>query len=171
MSKAEQGLVGTSRDEQGLAGNEKRTGCRKKISLLFRANPSYSVLIRERGFTLLEVMVALVLLAFGILAFMQVMPVALKASKRAEETTIATLLAQQKLEEWRAIDKNPNSGKGEVGTTGIFVDDVKYEWELSTVLYVTDVYNSSVSVWWPAGEDREKQRVVNLKTCMFNFLP
>jgi len=126
----------------------------------------------ETGFTILEVMVALVLLAFGILAFMQVMPIALKASKRAEETTRATLLAQQKLEEWRAIDKNPNTGVGEVGTTGTF-GDAKYEWELSTILYVTDVYDSSVSVWWHADEggpgSREKQRVVNLKTYMFNF--
>ena len=149
----------------------RRSETEKVSPVWFRAGQAGEKMKRRRGeagFTILEVMVALVLLAFGILAFMQVMPVALKASKRAEETTIATLLAQQKLEDWRASDKNPNTGAGEVGTTGTFDDD-KYEWELSTILYVTDVYRSSVSVWWPTGEDREKQRVVNLKTYMFNF--
>ncbi|MCK4649302.1 hypothetical protein KAT51_07245 [bacterium] len=124
------------------------------------------------GFTILEAMIALVLLAFGILALLRVMPVALKASKRAEETTIATILAQQKLEEWRACNPDPSTlCAGNLETTGEF--DEKYEWELSTITYVTDVCNSSVSVWYPADQgspgDREKQRVVNLTTYMFIF--
>jgi len=120
------------------------------------------------GFTILEVMIALVLLTFAILALLRVMPLALRASKRAEETTIATLLAQQQLENWRARDKIPDDGDDKVGTAGTFDSPyTKYEWELSTIKYVTDVYNSSISVWWPAGAS--KQRVVNLKTYMFNF--
>jgi general secretion pathway protein I len=126
------------------------------------------------GFTILEVMIALVLLAFAILALLRVMPVALRASKRAEESTLATILAQQQLEKWRACDKSPEDGAVSLGSDGSFPSPYdKYEWSIFTTDIVTDVWVSSVSVWWPADQggpgNREKQRVVNLKTYMFTF--
>ncbi len=124
----------------------------------------------SKGFTILEVMIALVLLAFGILALLRVMPVSLQASKRAEETTIATLLAQQQLEKWRACDKDPDAGATSLGSNGSFPAPYdKYEWSIVTTNIVTDVWVSSVNVWWPVGKPREEQRVVNLTTYMFVF--
>lgn len=55
----------------------------------------------RKGFSLLEVMVAVVILAFGLLAIMHLFPIGLRASKISQDTTVATFLAQQKIEELR----------------------------------------------------------------------
>ena len=55
----------------------------------------------KKGFTLLEVMVAVVVLAFGLLAIMHLFPIGLRASKISRDTTVASLLAQAKIEELR----------------------------------------------------------------------
>jgi len=53
------------------------------------------------GFSLLEVMVAVVIIGFGLLAIMHLFPIGLRASKISQDTTVATFLAQQKMEELR----------------------------------------------------------------------
>lgn len=68
----------------------------------------------SKGFSLLEVMVAVVILAFGLLAIMHLFPIGLRASKISQDTTVATFLAQQKMEKLRAtkyteIDDTPLS--------------------------------------------------------------
>ena len=55
----------------------------------------------SKGFSLLEVMVAVVVLAFGLLAIMHLFPIGLKASKISQDTTVASFLAQSKIEELR----------------------------------------------------------------------
>ncbi|MBI5155611.1 prepilin-type N-terminal cleavage/methylation domain-containing protein [Candidatus Poribacteria bacterium] len=54
-----------------------------------------------RGFTLIEVLVALALLLAGVVAVIQLFPVSLKANSDAALTGTAALLAQQKVEEIR----------------------------------------------------------------------
>jgi prepilin-type N-terminal cleavage/methylation domain-containing protein len=56
---------------------------------------------RRRGFTLIEVLVALALLLAGIVALVQLFPVSLKANADAVLRGNAALLAQQKVEELR----------------------------------------------------------------------
>ncbi|MFA5029256.1 MAG: prepilin-type N-terminal cleavage/methylation domain-containing protein [Patescibacteria group bacterium] len=51
------------------------------------------------GFTLIETVVTLAVLLIGILAIVGIFPLALKINKSAEQTTIATNLAQAKIEE------------------------------------------------------------------------
>lgn len=53
----------------------------------------------QTGFTLLEVMVAVVVLGFGLLAIMHLFPIGLRASKISQDTTVASVLAQAKIEE------------------------------------------------------------------------
>lgn len=53
------------------------------------------------GFSLLEVMVAVIILGFGLLAIMHLFPIGLKASKISQDTTVASFLAQAKMEELR----------------------------------------------------------------------
>lgn len=56
------------------------------------------------GFTLLEVLVALAILAVGIIAIMQLFPASLTQSRVAAERTAATTLANSELSRLRAFD-------------------------------------------------------------------
>jgi prepilin-type N-terminal cleavage/methylation domain-containing protein len=58
----------------------------------------------QRGFTLIEVIVAVLVLAVGISAIVAVFPTSLRAARDAEDITRATLLAQRKAEEIRRDD-------------------------------------------------------------------
>jgi Tfp pilus assembly protein PilV len=55
------------------------------------------------GFTFLEIVTALAILAIGILAVITLFPVGLVNSKRAAERTRAALLAYQQLQRYRAM--------------------------------------------------------------------
>ncbi len=55
----------------------------------------------QKGFTLIEVLVALVILLAGIISIVQLFPISLQANKNAELTGAAVLLAQQKVDEMR----------------------------------------------------------------------
>ncbi|MCC6144036.1 MAG: prepilin-type N-terminal cleavage/methylation domain-containing protein [Candidatus Hydrogenedentes bacterium] len=57
---------------------------------------------RHQGFTLLEVMVALSILALGILAIMQLFPVSLRQSRIAAERTVVASLAKTELSKVKA---------------------------------------------------------------------
>ena len=56
---------------------------------------------RRRGFTLIEVLVALVILLAGIVGIVQLFPVSLQANADAEIKGTAVLLAQKKVDELR----------------------------------------------------------------------
>jgi len=57
----------------------------------------------DRGFTLLEVLVALCLLAASLIVVAQLMVVAARASDASRDTAVATALAAQKIEQLRAL--------------------------------------------------------------------
>lgn len=63
----------------------------------------------ESGLTLLEVMIAVVILSLSLLVLMNMTMVALTGSDWANNTTTATQLSQAKLEQLRA-SSNPMSG-------------------------------------------------------------
>lgn len=66
----------------------------------------------NRGFTLLEVLVALGILAVSITAILQLYGTAMVTSERAESITVATMLARQKMaEEMLKIEKDAAEGK------------------------------------------------------------
>ncbi len=63
--------------------------------------PHHFWLKNGAGFSLLEVMIAVVVLGFGLLAIMHLFPIGLRASKVSQDTTVASFLAQAKIEELR----------------------------------------------------------------------
>ncbi len=88
---------------------------------------------KKGGFTLLEVMVAVVILGFGLLAIMHLFPIGLRASKISWDTTVATFLAQQKMEELRDT-KYANIGDSlPTGTFDLPFDNFRWTKSVSEV--------------------------------------
>ena len=50
--------------------------------------------LQEKGFTILEILLAVVILTVGLLGLLAVFPVAMKSGKKAVETTNAVIIAQ-----------------------------------------------------------------------------
>ena len=80
----------------------------------------------EEGFSLIEVLVSLTILAVGLLSLALLQVTAIKGNVGASKSTIATELAQTKLElfrrtAWAAIDNSTNTAFG-VGTTPIYAN-------------------------------------------------
>ncbi len=111
----------------------------------------------ERGITLVEVLIAIVVLSIGILAVGQLFPAGSRSQVRARMTTSAGYYAQEKLEElacltFTAPDLNPGrhpaSGTEPVGSTG--------QWgrfyELTTMAApLTNLKRVTVTVQWAGG--------------------
>ncbi|MFV9690400.1 MAG: type IV pilus modification PilV family protein [Desulfobacteria bacterium] len=63
----------------------------------------------NKGFTLIEILIAICILGFGLLATAQMQAVAIKGNSFANKTTTASTLAQYKMEELRG-SASPVSG-------------------------------------------------------------
>lgn len=70
---------------------------------------------KEKGFSLIEVMVSLTILAVGLLALALLQTTAIKGNSLAAKSTVATQLAQDQMEQfrhtaWTAIASSPTAG-------------------------------------------------------------
>lgn len=80
----------------------------------------------HHGFTLVEVMVALVIISIGMVTLLSTHVISTRTYAEAKATTVCSLLAQQKLAELQAGELPP---PGE--TSGGFEDNEHYQWTLS----------------------------------------
>lgn len=81
----------------------------------------------EEGFSLIEVLVALTILAVGLLSLAILQVTAIKGNAGASKSTIATDLAQAQLElfrrtAWTAIDNSTNTTFTSLGTTPTYAN-------------------------------------------------
>lgn len=74
----------------------------------------------DRGFSLVEVLVANVILAVGVLSVAQLFTVAIASNITAARRTEAAILASQKLEELRAMPWGSEQGSGNTDAPGIY---------------------------------------------------
>jgi general secretion pathway protein I len=115
----------------------------------------------EFGFTLMETLVAMMLLASSLVVILQLFSGGLKSAKLADDYTRAVFHAREKMEEF-LLKTQFEEGVYE----GQFDDE--YRWKVEIVLVVpeetegpevkpppVDVFNLNVSVSWQSG-DREK---------------
>jgi general secretion pathway protein I len=80
-----------------------------------------------RGFTLIEVMVALVIMAVALTTLLATHVMSTRDYAEAKAMTISSLLAEQKLAELQAAEEPPEPGE----QSGIFEDNENYRWVLT----------------------------------------
>lgn len=111
----------------------------------------------ERGITIAELMVALVVLSIGILAVAQLFPAGTTTQLQARMTNTANYYVQEKLEQLRntswtdsalAVGSHPTSGTEPLGTLG--------QWQRSYVVSalpdpLDNLKKVEVTVWWVRG--------------------
>lgn len=96
------------------------------------------------GFTLIEVLAAMVLIAVVLPVAMHAANVTLQSAAQARHRQEASLLAEMKLGEVLAT-RDPSS----VGTSGDFGDDwPRYRWDLVTATTDFGCYEVTVTVYW-----------------------
>ncbi len=109
--------------------------------------------MNKKGFSLLELIIAVGVLAIGLVGVLQIFPVGLRASYRAGMITKASFIAQNKMEEVKmsgfdAISalppKIPLSGEDDDFKWEIFIDDV----DLDGLESSDDIRKLTVTVSW-----------------------
>lgn len=114
----------------------------------------------QSGFTLLEIMVALAILAVGLLTLMGAQGNSLRASGRAENMQTASLLGRQKMnEKLLEIEKDMAKGKfpDEKEEQGTFEEPLdRYRWEFKIVKVEIPVVGEGGGEGAQAGANGEK---------------
>ena len=104
----------------------------------------------QRGFTLLEVLIAVMILGLSITAILQQFSVALRAGKKSHDVTHAMLHAKEKIEALK-VEKDLS----ESSDTGIFDDGCEWETRVEPFSY---------------GEDGDAESYEDLKYETFSLL-
>ncbi|MCJ7547771.1 MAG: type IV pilus modification protein PilV [Deltaproteobacteria bacterium] len=132
---------------------------------------------RSEGFTLLEVMIALVILAVGLLGLAALQLVAVKSNAFSSEMTYATMLAQQHAEVLKSLpfaDADLTSGSHTAMGSS---KGVQYTvtWNVTDNVPATDMKSVNVTVLWlslrqgAAGQTAQQQAVTaSLQTIIRN---
>jgi len=132
---------------------------------------------RLSGFTFIEIVAAIAILAVGILAVLTIFPVGIESSKKAAVRTKATLLGEMKMEELRATKTFGDLGN--VAKTNFPAAEdpeqsYQYKVDVSAATLKTDGSTDKlkkvvVSVFWPAKEsDENKQQRMDFTTLVGN---
>ncbi len=108
----------------------------------------------QKGFSLLELIIAIAVLAVGLVGVLQIFPIGLRASQRAGMMTKASFLAQNKIEDVKLAGfdaitelppKIPLSGRDEDFEWAIEIDNILLEGVESS----DDMRKVIITVTWP----------------------
>lgn len=118
----------------------------------------------EGGFTLLEVMIALVVLAIGLLGLASLQIMAIKGNSYGQQMTVASTLAQSQLEQLRRSTGALTNGEDNpVGLNG-----VRYTrtWTVTPNSPQSGVTTVLITIKWtgPMGEGSTAIREISLRT-------
>lgn len=115
---------------------------------------------RDHGFTLLEVMIALVILGLGFAMAMELLATGVRSAKASEDYTQAVLLAQQKMAEVsvaRTLTRAADAG--ELGGGFRWVSEIQPLEQAEEL--PGRLYSVRVRITWPS---RHGEKSVNLQT-------
>jgi type II secretion system protein I len=115
---------------------------------------------RQSGFTLLELMVALVILALGIVGLMRAVSQGMAATAQIRDVTTATTLAQMKMEELAShVADLPAESSGDFGD-----EAPAFSWRATAESTdIEGLKRITVVVLWQRGN---RQQSVTLETCV-----
>jgi general secretion pathway protein I len=117
------------------------------------------------GFTLMETLVAMMLLAISLVVILQLFSGGLKSGKMADDYTRAIFHAREKMEEYLLTDDFQE------GTFEGTFDD-KYRWQVDIKFLepkdeeetlLIDLFHIDVLVFWPSGGQEKKFQISTLK--------
>ncbi|MBI5894298.1 MAG: prepilin-type N-terminal cleavage/methylation domain-containing protein [Deltaproteobacteria bacterium] len=123
---------------------------------------------QAKGFTLLEVMVAITILGIGFVVIFQLFSIGLNSVERSEKYTIASIYAKEKLNEMLAMPE-PQEGIQE-GSSG---KDNEFSWKAAALRYDTssfakeppfNIYQLTADVTWQEGLKQKNVHLETLKT-------
>ena len=144
------------------------------------------IIYSKSGFTLIEITIALLVLAIGLVGILALFPVSFDASGRAANITGATFLAQELIEDLKREGYGGNTVNAAVVTatpppqpasvTGSFSDltpSYPYDYDIWAYDVADTLREVIVRVYWPHREDsdRTKQRHVELSTYLAQYEP
>ena len=113
----------------------------------------------EKGFSLLEIVIALAIVTIGIVGVMVIFPAGLRASQRAANFTTAATLGSQTLQYITAqgygtLPPRPTISSGPF----FFPKNPDWWWRASYIYNLKPLVQISLSIYWTdRGEEREKK--------------
>ncbi|MFA5336452.1 MAG: type II secretion system protein [Candidatus Omnitrophota bacterium] len=102
--------------------------------------------MKRSGFTLIEIVISLSILAIGLVGILSLFPIGFDSARRSVSATQATILAHEHLEELR------NNGYPALGSTSGTFTDPAYSWtQTVTTTTVTGLRQVICTVTWAQG--------------------
>ena len=113
---------------------------------------------------------ALLILTIGLVGVLALFPVGFEAVARSINTTVATFLAQELLEDAKLAGYDGVDGmETSSGTWGAPYDNYEYTLQVTTDIDGLDLKQVDVEIFWPAGATTQKH--VSLTTYIAKYEP
>ncbi len=120
---------------------------------------------RSLGFTLIETLVAMMLLSISLVVILQLFSGGLKSGKTAEDYTRAVFHAREKMEEYLLMDDlKEGSFEGAFDDNYRWQVDIKYiESDDEENTRLVDLVHLQTTVFWPTGNQEKNFQINTLK--------
>ncbi len=117
---------------------------------------------KNSGFTLIEVMIAIAIIAIGIFGVMSLVITVMKGNTLSKRVTTATTIAQEKLEDFKIMDYD--NAVDDSGTDTAYNIDYYWEADVQDDTPATDTKTITVDVYWSSGGTNTTHNNVEMKT-------